>query len=221
MKKTTKILSAVLALVLVAALSIGGTLAYLSSETGVTNTFTVGKVQIELDEAKVDETGKAIKGEGAGRVSANKYKLIPGVVLDKDPTVTVKAGSEECYVRALVTINNKDALDAIFADIEGHADLNEIFGGLSADWIYERESVKDDATTYELRYKEKVPYSSKDTVLAPLFKTVNVPGFFTNADLESLQRLSINVVAQAIQTNTFADDDAAWTAFSAETTVAP
>ena len=42
--------------------------------------------------------GKAITGEGARRVTANRYKYIAGAVLDKDPTPTVLKGSEECYV---------------------------------------------------------------------------------------------------------------------------
>ena len=219
MKKSAKILSAVLALALAAALSVGGTLAYLSSEEEVSNTFTVGQVHILVNEAKVGPNGKTF--EGAGRVPTNRYKLIPGAVLDKDPTVTVVAGSEECYVRALVTINNKAALDDIFADVEGHADLNKIFGGRSSDWIYKGASVEGDTITYELRYKEKVPYSSEKTVLPPLFTTVNVPGFLTNEDLSRLEDFSIDVVAQAIQANTFEDADAAWIAFNAQAIMAP
>ena len=71
----------------------------------MTNTFTVGKVEIKLDEAKV--TADGIPVEGAARVTANSYKLMPGTTYTKDPTVTVlKAGSEESYVRMKVTFNN-------------------------------------------------------------------------------------------------------------------
>ena len=43
-------------------------------------------------------------------MTANSYKLMPGTTYTKDPTVTVKAGSEESYVRMKVTFNNAAAL---------------------------------------------------------------------------------------------------------------
>ena len=46
----------------------------------------------------------------APRVTANSYKLMPGTTYTMDPTVTVKAGSEESYVRMKVTFNNAAAL---------------------------------------------------------------------------------------------------------------
>ena len=49
--KARKILVSLAALALVAAISIGGTLAYLTSQDQVTNTFTVGNIKITLDEA--------------------------------------------------------------------------------------------------------------------------------------------------------------------------
>ena len=78
MKKT---LTLVLSLALAVAIGIGGTLAWLTSSTGpVTNTFTVGKLAITLDEAPVDANGKTTTGDrGAG----NSYKLMPGHTYDK------------------------------------------------------------------------------------------------------------------------------------------
>lgn len=89
MKKT---LTLALAFVLVAALAIGGTVAYLTATTGdVVNTFTVGNVALTLDE-------KDVTNPSGPRVKANEYKLIPGSEYEKDPTVHVTAGSEACYV---------------------------------------------------------------------------------------------------------------------------
>lgn len=100
MKKTMKRVLPVVALVLVVALaSIGGTIAWLTDKTDeVKNTFTVGNINITLDEAKVGDDGKALTGESAERVKANSYKLVPGNTYDKDPTVTVKLNSENCYL---------------------------------------------------------------------------------------------------------------------------
>ena len=93
MKK--KILLVGLMVVLVAAVSVGLTVAFLTSQDQAVNTFTVGDVQITLDEAAVDENGELIPN--ADRVKANTYKLIPNHSYVKDPIVTVLEGSEDCY----------------------------------------------------------------------------------------------------------------------------
>ena len=96
MKKAKKILALVLSALLLMSLTVVGTLAYLTASTGeVKNTFTVGQVTINLDEAKVTEYG--VK-DGDTRVKANTYKLIPGHEYLKDPKVYVESGSEQCYV---------------------------------------------------------------------------------------------------------------------------
>ena len=111
MKTKSKALLLTLCAVLLIAASVLGTMAYLTSSAEVKNTFTVGKVEIKLDEAKVNADG--IPVEGADRVTANSYKLMPGTTYTKDPTVTVKAGSEESYVRMKVTFNNASKLMAM------------------------------------------------------------------------------------------------------------
>ena len=66
----------------VLAASIGGTVAWLTDTSGpVTNTFTYGDINIGLAET----TGE-------------NYKIVPGVDIAKDPKVTVKAGSEACWL---------------------------------------------------------------------------------------------------------------------------
>lgn len=90
--------------VLLVVASVFGTVAYMTSKDQVKNTFTVGKVAINLDEAKVTEDGKPV--EGADRVKENSYKLVPGLTYTKDPMVTVLDGSEASYVRMKVTFNN-------------------------------------------------------------------------------------------------------------------
>ena len=105
MKK--KIFLSALAVVLAAMIAAAGTIAWLStrSET-VKNTFTVGDINITLDEAKVGEDGKALAPET--RVKANSYDLIPGNTYDKDPTVTVLANSEDCWLFVKIEELNND-----------------------------------------------------------------------------------------------------------------
>ena len=96
MKKKTKALMLVLCAVLLVTASVLGTMAYLTSTDKVVNTFTVGKVAITLDEAKVNADGTAVTP--AERVKENAYHLLPGHVYTKDPTVHVQANSEDSFI---------------------------------------------------------------------------------------------------------------------------
>lgn len=88
-----KKLTTVLAIVLVVALSVAGTYAYLTSKTAtITNTFTVGNVKIDLAETWNTDTNND------GKADAWQAQLIPGKEYTKDPVVTVKGGSEKCYL---------------------------------------------------------------------------------------------------------------------------
>ena len=211
MKKTLTVL---LALVLVIAMSVAGTMAYLTSEDEVVNTFTVGKVQIKLDEAKANPDGTLVPN--ADRVKANSYKLIPGHPYNKDPMVTVLKGSESSYVKMTVTFTKSAELDAIFAP--NGADLTSIFTGYdSTNWIAKgnTEDTKNNTRTYEFWYKEAVAAPDADVALDALFDQIVVPGTITNAQLDTIAGMTITVNAYAIQADGFADADAAWAAYKA------
>lgn len=91
MKKKT--LALLLALVLVFGAAVGGTIAYLTDTTGpITNTFTVGKVDITLTETFNTDTNND------GTNDAWKAQLIPGTTYTKDPIVTVTNDSEDCWL---------------------------------------------------------------------------------------------------------------------------
>lgn len=215
MKKCRVLLPALCAVLILAASALG-TLAYLTSQDTVTNTFTVGKVAILLDETAVTPDGKPI--DGADRVRENNYHLIPGNTYIKDPTMTVVKGSEESYVRMLLTINCLKELDDAFAPEA--ANLTKIFNGYDAtNWIYEA-TVRDETSntvTYEFRYKDTVkPDDNADTVLDALFDSITVPSKFDSNDMVSITNLKITVIGHAIQASGFADADAAWIAFDGQ-----
>ena len=76
---------ALLALVLVIGCVAGGTVAWLVAKTDpVVNTFTYGNININLT-------------ENAGGVD-KQFKIIPGKNIEKDPKITVTAGSEACWL---------------------------------------------------------------------------------------------------------------------------
>ena len=213
MKKTRKILLMAACAILLVCISVGATVAYLTSTDTVKNTFTVGNIQIKLDEAKANPDGSLV--ENADRVKANSYKLLPGHTYNKDPMVTVLSGSEPAYIKMTVTFSKANELDAIFASVGG-ADLTSIFNGYDSDnWIYKgnTENTTDHTRTYEFWYKDAVGAPTADVALDALFDSITVPGTITNAQLDTIAGMTITVNAYAIQADGFADADAAWKAY--------
>ncbi len=229
MKTRNKVLLLTLCAVMLVVGSVMGTLAYLTSTQTVNNTFTVGKVVIDLDEAKVNEYGVAV--ENAERVKENTYKLIPGHTYVKDPTVTVKGGSEESYIRMKVTINKLSELDKIFAP--NGAELKDIFTGFNLEkWPLSKTTEANDTITYEFRYVNKVSALTDgededkepdDVTLEPLFNNLVIPEFITNEMLNGdgketdsvwsgLKDFKIDVVAEAVQADGFDTAAEAWAA---------
>ena len=93
-KSTAKLVALVLVMALLIGGAIGGTLAWLVTNTDpVVNTFTVGNINIELTETfnAKSEADKTDNDIWTG-------KMVPGTELAKDPKVTVKSGSEKCWV---------------------------------------------------------------------------------------------------------------------------
>lgn len=209
-KTKTKALLMSLCAVLLVAASVLGTMAYLTDSKEVNNTFTVGNVSIKLDEAKVNTDGTVVTG--ADRVKTNSYKLLPGHTYTKDPTVTVLAPSVESYVKMTVTFTKAKALDAIFAPTG--ADLTSIFGGYdAATWIYKGNTKEGDTRTYEFWYKTTVDATAAAQTLEPLFTSIIVPGTINNDQLKSIDGMTINVNAYAIQADGFKDAAEAWAHF--------
>ena len=211
MKTKSKALILTLCAVLLVAASMLGTMAYLTSTDEVENTFTVGQVKITLDEAQVTPDGKPV--EGAARVKANSYKLLPGHTYTKDPMVTVLKGSEASYIKMTVTFSKAKELDDIFAP--NGADMTKIFNGYDkTSWTY-KGNTKDtaaDTRTYEFWYKEAVSAPTADIALDALFDSITVPGTITNEQLATIEGMTITVNAYAIQADGFADADEAFDA---------
>ena len=220
MKKKT--IALLLVMVMIFGISVGGTIAYLTDREAVTNTFTVGNVDIKLTEAAVDANGIAINKNNnriqgsATETVGNQYKLIPGMSYDKDPMVTVLAKSEESYVRMIVKVSDMTKLTSAFPK-EKYADyyngdlflLQKLVSWNEAQW----PCVGYKNGEYEFRYFDTVKYSETDTNLVPLFEKINIPGSIDNAALANLNDIAIAVEAHAIQKAGFADADAAWDAW--------
>lgn len=172
MKKKT--LALVLALTLLVAGVVGGTLAWLTDRTAeVKNTFTVGDINIGLTETTTD------------------YKMVPGNTIAKDPTVTVKANSEACWL--FVKVTKSENLDTFitYAIAEGWTALPGVDG------VYYRE-VPAPAADQTFSVLADNAVTVKDTVT----KEMLTADGFTNPTL--------TFKAYAIQKDHFTTAAAAW-----------
>lgn len=187
MKK--KIVSVCLVVCLLATAIIGTTLAYFTDTKEVTNTFSSGNVTITLDEAPVDANGKETTG---ARVTANAYKLYPGKAYDKDPTITVAAGSEDCYLFVRV--------------VNGLADLEAAGDTTIANQMKENGWTLVDGETNV--YMQSVIYSAE--ARAVVFETFTIDAAETATTLADAE--DVVITAYAVQAEGFKSAQLAWDA---------
>lgn len=159
MKK--KSLALLLAIALVVVGAVAGTVAWLTDKTpSVTNTFTTSDINIELKETK------------------NNFQMIPGWNIEKDPKVTVKAGSEACYL--FVKLEKSTNFDTFmtYEMADGWTALPEAPG------VFYREVAAATAdTTFEVlkgnqvTVKDKVTKEQMNGLTADTYPTLTVTAY--------------------------------------------
>ena len=118
-RKLRKVLLTVCCAALLVCVTIGATVAYLTDSTQeIKNTFTVGNVDISLAE------------------TTSNYKMVPSQPIDKDPTVTVEAGSEACWL--FVKIEKSSNLSQ-FISYDVDSNWTELTGVTGVTGVYYRE----------------------------------------------------------------------------------
>ena len=175
--KNKKLIILVCCLALVTAMSLGATVAYLTANGSVTNTFTVGKVNPPvdpddpshddpalagyLDEKAVSKDGKEVE-DSTARVLGNEYKLIPGHEYIKDPTVHIGPDSEACYIFVKIENGISAVTDTItpvsgWTKVEGEDNVwyqkcsATEDNGKNVDFVvFEKFTVKSDASATDL-----------------------------------------------------------------------
>lgn len=218
MKK--KIVSVCLVVCLLATAIIGTTLAYFTDKTEVvTNTFTSGKVDITLDEAKTDEGGVPVEGnvrvDGTEGKEGNVYKLFPGKTYTKDPTVRIGANSEDCYVfvkveNGLSSLEVADGAGDTIAEqmtangwiaVTGTAE-NPVPAGV---YVYSTDGSEPAVVSYNAEAD-----ANNDLVV---FENFTITESATADDLGAAKTASITITAYAIQAEGMSSKTAAelWT----------
>ena len=182
MKKTKKILSLLLCAVLLVAASVAGTLAYLTDNETTTNTFTVGKVDIELQEYEVDPQTGEKKANATTVDGLTDLELVPGRTIEKNPFITVASDSENCWLFVKIENNLGNAVT-----ITGMEDWTAVEGH---DGYF--------------MYKETVAAGAKKDV----FKSVTVDAELEYDDLNAIANKNIVITAYAVQAEGVAQADA-------------
>ena len=151
MKK--KLIALTAAFLLVIGAAVAGTVAWLTDKTQTeVNTFTIGNIDIELKETQ------------------RTYKMVPGQTIAKDPKVSVKAGSEDCW---------------LFVKVEESTNLDSyIKYDIASDWtavpgvsgVYYREVAATD-TAREFSVLKDDQVTVKDTV--------------TKADMDAIEKQTV------------------------------
>ena len=150
-------------LALVICTVIGGTLAWLVTETDpVVNTFTYGDINITLKET---DTNK----DGDNDPNTNTYPMVPGHTITKDPKVTFKANSEDAwlFVKLQKTANFDDFMTYAMAD--GWTKLDNVDG------VYYRE-VSKAAQDAEFTVIKDDTVSVKGEVTKEMFNALDANG---------------------------------------------
>lgn len=186
----------VLALALIVGVAGGATFAWLTATSDtVTNTFTYGDINIELAETTGDS-----------------YKIIPGVDIKKDPKVTVKAGSEACWLFVKVDEENWPE----FADGEGENAVRKVKYDIADGWT------KGDGTDIPANvYYREVDASNADQKF-PVLKDnkITVSDTLTKINIKDISTTTpkLSITAYAIQKDGMGTAAEAWAAISGTTT---
>ena len=177
----SKTLVLALAVMLIVGATIGGTVAWLTAQTpSVTNTFTVGDINIELTESE----------------NLN-LKMVPGNTITKDPKVTVKAGSEACwlFVKVEESANLKDFIT--YTVDSGWTQLKDA-NGKDVAGVYYREVAATAADSFDVLTGNQV--SVKTDVTKQMMNALKAEGA-TQPTLTftayAVQKDNINSAAEA------------------------
>lgn len=260
-----KLTIGILSIGLICALTIGGTLAFLTDSEKVTNTFTIGDLDISIDEPNWDDgtpddpttpdTDESTPGDGDD--------MTPGDTKVKDPTINADVNNS--YMRVIMTvidnektIANPDYVDATTTpDVEptipnpnyGKAITDKARLDLILDTVYFDDTYDVSANPatqnlvegnkYDLKTLENYPTVNDDFTLntdkstdgtyyynynkifnqgdkVVLFTNIVIPTDWNTTQLDVMGKYQIEVYAQAIQSDNFANADEAFAALDAE-----
>lgn len=194
MKK--KVTAIALAVCILAVAVIGATMAYFTDTDSKTNTFTFGKVDIDLTEKSIEDKEKGVKVGTVGTDGGITYdKVLPGLVYSKIPTVTVKNDSLDAWVIITATVPTVYDWDGLFNNT------------VSTDFTMVKKPVGDNTVYY---FYANAAVTAGRSVTP--FTEVKINSALTQNDVKNLPTFNVVVNAYGIQKDGFDDAKAAFAA---------
>lgn len=181
---SSKLFVMMLALVLVFGCAVGGTIAWLTAKTDpVVNTFTYGDINITLTETKPEN---------------RQATIIPGVDIEKDPKVTVKANSEACWLFVKV-------------EEEGTFVDNKVTYSVDDGWT----QGNDTDIPANVYYREVDAVTADTDFYVLKGNKVTVSNSLTKEDITNITQPKLTFTAYAVQKDGMDTAAAAWAAANA------
>lgn len=182
MKKRIAIIAT--AVIIVATLVVGGTLAFFTDKGTVTNVITMGDVHITLTEPTF---------ESATNSTYKVANVMPNQQITKDPTIT-NTGSHDAYIRCKIAVTGLPEDDGA-----EYSPTRELLSGLNIDgtkWVQAADGY--------YYYQTMLPKKPADGVSAvKLFDTVTIPEQWDNTLVVDKDGFKISITAEAIQADNF------------------
>lgn len=209
-----KMAMSITSVALVGAVVVGGTLAYLSDKSNmVTNTFNVGSGYTEedghiglwLDEKDVTDPAKRTE-------IGNEYEeLLPGSIVEKDPTFHLTTGSTDSYVFAQVTGVDEMIAAGYFFTVEKPEKLVDPQNAFNNKWVKVADNgVEGDAGYNGLYiYKDGVDdLVSGGEAMEPMFNWVKLGSDLVNEEFEAIKPSAVDIRGVAVQSANLTADEA-------------
>ena len=200
MKTRSKALLLILCAMLLLIASALGTVAYLTVQDTVTNTFSVGQVNITLDDVSVDKRGMKARSTSAP-VDENDHILMPGHTYTREHTIHVDAVSEDSYLFVKVE-NGIACYEAASSAEEGG--YRTIADQIKANGWTALESAAD------VYYREYAKSSAGSDFA--VFGTFKIADNANDAESWGSYDAKVTVTAYAVQKDGFDTASDAWTA---------
>lgn len=207
MKK--KITALCLCVALLAIAVVGASLAFFTDTKSEKNTFTVGNVQIKLDETDITKT------DGSRTEKGNDYgSMYPGRSVTKDPIVH-NVGANSAYIRAKVTLTGGiNLLPQLFPNMEfeNGTSFNDMYfqyftalvGELGDGWSFVGIEGSGLDPIFVFKYAN-VLEKNEDT--PAIFGTLTIPSDYTGKDanggIYQAANVDMTIVAEAMQAEGF------------------
>ena len=205
-----KLLLVALSLCMVAILAMGGTLAYLTDDEKVTNTFTLGDIDINIEEYSYVD-GKVVNYVDG--VKLNPIDNDQGIELFNKMVRTYNTSKSEndAYIRTIVLLEANDLLDSTYVN-EGNCDFLGLHvshdTGASADGFHPVKEYTHLSNTVEINGEDYwvVAYVAADEEAIPYGHNLSsLAGVWVDKNITSDQikgwngEISVLVYSQAIQ----------------------